>query len=75
MPLEAVLELGLWITGLLLWRGVTDAFCGGASFFYADKDIYRKIRHLFFQAAGPPDFERVDAGMLAEAEEDAGVLG
>ena len=75
MPLEAAVELTLWITGCCFGRGVADAFCGGASFFYAHKDIYWKIRHLFFQAAGPPDFYGIDAGVLAQAEEDAGILG
>jgi len=63
------------LLGGMLDGWVADAFGGGAPFFYAHKDIHGKICHLFFQAAGPPDFQGIDAGVFAEAEEDARVLG
>ena len=55
-------------------RRVADCFGGAFAFLDDQEHIHGEIREGFFQAAGPPDFERVHAGAIAEAEEDARVL-
>ena len=58
----------------MMGLGIADGFCGAFAFLDDEEHIYREIGEGFFQAAGPPDFERIDAGAIAEAEEDARVL-
>jgi hypothetical protein len=58
----------------LLARGIPAGEGFAGAFFDGEEDVDGEVDDGFAEAAGPPDFERVDAGVGAEAEEDARVL-
>jgi hypothetical protein len=58
----------------LLARGIPAGEGFAGAFFDGEEDIHGEVGDGFAEAAGPPDFERVHAGVGAEAEKDARVL-
>ncbi len=58
----------------LLARAVAAGEGFAGDFFDGEEDIHGEVDDGFAEAAGPPDFERVHAGVEAEAEKNARVL-